>query len=150
MHWRHGKIFDLPWLASRLIGERMNPLIPDPSRFLIAVTERNEKIACGQIRPVEDSKYELASLFVEPAYRQKGIGSQTVEKLMTRHQSTESAGKDVYLLTLNRTHRFYEKLGFRIIEVNLAPSMMQAEYSIGKQIAAISANDSLVVMKFDP
>mmetsp|Transcript_8579 Transcript_8579/g.16626 ORF Transcript_8579/g.16626 Transcript_8579/m.16626 type:complete len:154 (+) Transcript_8579:393-854(+) len=145
----------------------MRSLKPAPIRATI--------VACGQIRPLGDA-FELASLFVEPELRGSGLGSSLVERLLdrsiqlhacrrdtcgcsknaiykqnapvlARHAEEGHGCDDVYLLTLQRTTGFYTRLGFVQIDVTEAPSPMQLEYSIGRQVASVFAGDSLAVMK---
>uniref|UniRef100_A0A6V3JBR6 N-acetyltransferase domain-containing protein n=1 Tax=Lotharella globosa TaxID=91324 RepID=A0A6V3JBR6_9EUKA len=116
----------------------MRSLKPAPIRATI--------VACGQIRPLGDA-FELASLFVEPELRGSGLGSSLVERLLDRHAEEGHGCDDVYLLTLQRTTGFYTRLGFVQIDVTEAPSPMQLEYSIGRQVASVFAGDSLAVMK---
>eukprot|EP00614_Pseudopedinella_elastica_P035423 CAMPEP_0172618046 /NCGR_PEP_ID=MMETSP1068-20121228/76571_1 /TAXON_ID=35684 /ORGANISM="Pseudopedinella elastica, Strain CCMP716" /LENGTH=164 /DNA_ID=CAMNT_0013424067 /DNA_START=197 /DNA_END=691 /DNA_ORIENTATION=+ len=135
-------------LRGAIFRERMNPLFIDSKNFFVARSS-NQVIGCGQIRPIGDSCFELASLAVDDVNRGQGIGAAIVSELVT---DALSAGKsDIFLLTLQRTAPFYERLGFSICAKgrNDIPIGLQLEAAIGSVVAALVAQDSLVVMKFD-
>ena len=57
---------------------------------------------------------EIRSLVVAPAYRRKGIGRFIVHELLE-----QSKGKNVCLLTIEPRVSFYEKIGFKVVEVQV-------------------------------
>ena len=116
-------------LLSRLVRERMNPLSVDPERFLVAWDEPNGIAAFGQIRPLGSDASELASLVVEPRYRGLGVGTMLAAKLLARHRSGADSSKPLYLVPLQRTQPFYERLGFA--PVSSPPTEMRLEVAAG-------------------
>mmetsp|Transcript_13004 Transcript_13004/g.19480 ORF Transcript_13004/g.19480 Transcript_13004/m.19480 type:complete len:211 (+) Transcript_13004:54-686(+) len=143
--FRQGVQSDLPLIASRLLSEKMNPIIPSTSNFVVA-TLQNETVAFGQLRPLGDTSWELASLYVEKKNRGKRIGSALLDRLVQRHKEINQDA-DLYLLTLNRTSKFYEKSGFSRVDVSKVPAPMRAEFAAGKYVASFFAKDDLVTMK---
>jgi GNAT superfamily N-acetyltransferase len=93
---------------------------------------------------------ELASLYVLPNRRGKGIGDALVQELLSRHDSKGSNGPtkntEVVLLTLRPTTPLYEKYGFEIVNESEIPASLQFEYKAGSIVSAFLGND-LVCMK---
>ncbi|EOD08451.1 hypothetical protein EMIHUDRAFT_249102 [Emiliania huxleyi CCMP1516] len=135
---------EAPVLLSRLVRERMNPLSVDPERFLVAWDEPNGIAAFGQIRPLGSDASELASLVVEPRYRGLGVGTMLAAKLLARHRSGADSSKPLYLVTLQRTQPFYERLGFA--PVSSPPTEMRLEVAAGSVVARLAAGQNLVCM----
>jgi len=92
-----------------------------PERFLIA-EGKNKIIGCIRIKKAADS-FELASLAVSPEYRSKGIGSNLVAKILKRFNN-----RPVYLLCAKEKESFYEKFGFKMIEVENIPESLKKDY----------------------
>jgi GNAT superfamily N-acetyltransferase len=59
----------------------------------------------------------IAALWVEPEYRQRGIGAALVERASGFAFSIDV--KRVYLLTRERRRAFYEKLGWLVLEADV-------------------------------
>ncbi len=91
-------------------------LNPDfiPSTFIATQTELMGSAAI--VAHDMDIKPELtpwlASVFVAPAYRNQGIGSQLVKFVMQKAQ--QSGIETLYLFTSDRMEIFYRKLGWEV------------------------------------
>ena len=57
-----------------LVG--INPTGLDWKRFIVAVNDGGQVIACGQIKPHGGDIRELASIAVHPEYQNQGIGTE--------------------------------------------------------------------------
>jgi len=93
----------------------------------------------------KESKWELASVYVIPSWRHKGIGSELVRKIITQHviQNNRSM-ENVYLLTLDKTKEWYRRLGFEI--TNKPPASLKLEMVVGG-IVTMFIGEKLVCMQ---
>jgi ribosomal protein S18 acetylase RimI-like enzyme len=157
-----------------LFREAMNPLAVSKDRLLVAKVDSAEDndssdlndlsmrrlAGFAQIRPLDENFSELSSLYVLPRYRRRGIATQLISALLTRHEdeykaTTQSDGNAsrvppvVCLLTLRPTVPLYEKHGFHVVSKNDLPATLQLEFAAGAVISAVLGND-LVAMKLDP
>lgn len=105
------------WAIRRLVWQvGINPTGLDWRRFLVAVDERDQVIACGQIKPHGETIRELASIAVRPAYRGQGIARQVIEQLIAR------TPPPLYLYCREALTPFYEKFGFRVLGEDEMPA----------------------------
>ena len=82
--------------------------------------------------------YELASVWVDPAYRSQGIGTQLVKKVLQRHVDNGDSLSDVYCLTLASTSSWYrENFDFRLVRGNAIPAQMAFEVAAGSVITKL-------------
>ena len=88
-----------------IIKSRINPTGLDWQRFVLAVTDEDEIIGCGQIKPHRDGSLELASIAVAPAWRGKGLARTIIEHLLAAHQGV------LYLMCQSSLGPLYEKFG---------------------------------------
>jgi N-acetylglutamate synthase-like GNAT family acetyltransferase len=90
-----------------LVG--INPTGLDWKRFIVAVNESGQVIACGQIKPHGVDIRELASIAVNPEYRGRGIARAVIEMLLRENP------KPLYLMCVSHNGPMYEKFGFQVI-----------------------------------
>jgi N-acetylglutamate synthase-like GNAT family acetyltransferase len=96
-----------------LVG--INPTGLDWNRFLVAVNENGQVIACGQIKPHGGDIRELASIAVDPEYRGQGIARAVIEALL------RESPKPLYLMCISHNGPMYEKFGFQKVADKAAP-----------------------------
>jgi N-acetylglutamate synthase-like GNAT family acetyltransferase len=80
--------------------------------------------------------WELASVFVDDAYRRQGIGASLVQGLLdrlVRFYGTQSL-ENVYLLTLANKVTWYEQFGFEVVLSEDIPKEMELEVAAGNLI----------------
>jgi ribosomal protein S18 acetylase RimI-like enzyme len=168
-----------------LFENAMNPLSISKENMIVVYDDFNDEtiqqqqqrqqqpklIGFGQIRPIGRSvsndgtsviEYsELASLYVEPEYRHRGIGGTIVDKLMERHRQqqqhqqqqkpTTTVSSVVCLLTLKPLIPFYESHGFQVItnrdEIQRLPKSLQLEYTAGSFVSWILGNDIVCMIE---
>jgi len=97
----------------KLVG--INPTGLDWKRFIVAVNDRDQVIACGQIKPHGADIRELASIAVHPEYRGQGIARAVIEKLLRENP------KPMYLMCMSHNGPMYEKFGFQVIAEKQIP-----------------------------
>ena len=96
-----------------LVG--INPTGLDWKRFIVAVNDREQVIACGQIKPHGADIRELASIAVHPEYRGQGIARAVIEKLLRENP------RPMYLMCMSHNGPMYEKFGFQVIAEKQMP-----------------------------
>ena len=100
----------------QLIHEaHINPIGLDWQRFILATTTEGAVIGCGQIKPHRDGSSELASIVVDPDWRDRGIASRIIEHLVDSH-----SGK-LYLTCRGSLEPFYERFGFVTLPLEEMP-----------------------------
>ncbi|CAM9584588.1 unnamed protein product, partial [Choristocarpus tenellus] len=80
--FRKGAPGDHDVISKTLAGMLMNPLFVDTDNFIVA-EEEDRVVGFGQIRPVDKSNFELASLFVAKSHRGQGLGTALTRRLLT-------------------------------------------------------------------
>ncbi len=93
----------------------INPTGLDWRRFVIAVDGSGRMLGCGQLKPHGREVIELASIAVDPSDRHKGVASAVIEHLLSQ------APRPLYLTCLSSMGSFYEKWGFRRLELKEMP-----------------------------
>jgi N-acetylglutamate synthase-like GNAT family acetyltransferase len=88
---------------------RINPIGLDWHRFIIAVDQQDHLIGCGQVKPHQDGSLELASIAVQPEWRQRGVARAIIMELLSQHSPP------LYLTCRSRLGPFYERFGFNIV-----------------------------------
>lgn len=97
-----------------LVG--INPMSLDWRRFLIAVDSDDRLLGCGQLKPHGKDIVELASIAVEPDHRNQGIAHAIIDQLLPR------APRPLYLICQTHMGAFYERWGFRPMELHEMPA----------------------------
>ena len=125
-----------------LVG--INPTGLDWKRFLVAVNERGQVIACGQIKPHGGDIRELASIAVLPEYRGQGIARAVIEMLLRENP------KPLYLMCISHNGPMYERFGFQVV----ADGKMPRYFSRIKKLFDITevfrkTEEDLLVMKLE-
>lgn len=106
---------DAAAIRNLIIKVRINPTGLDWRRFVLAVTDEDATIACGQIKTHRDGSVELASIAVEPDRRGEGIARALIQHLLDSHPET------IYLMCQSSLGGLYEKFGFESIDEDQMP-----------------------------
>ncbi len=103
---------DLPFIRSQLERERLDTERLESEQF-ITIREGEQIIACGRIKPYEQT-YELGSVWVAEEHRGKRLGELITRELIRRFPQDE-----VYLTTDAAVGlpAYYERLGFLRTEI---------------------------------
>jgi N-acetylglutamate synthase-like GNAT family acetyltransferase len=125
-----------------LVG--INPSGLDWKRFVVAVNDSGQVIACGQIKPHGADIRELASIAVNPEYRGLGLARAVIEVLLSENP------RPLYLMCMSHNGPMYEKFGFQSIEDKLMPRY----FSRIKKLFTIAdvfrkSGEELLIMKLE-
>jgi N-acetylglutamate synthase-like GNAT family acetyltransferase len=125
-----------------LVG--INPTGLDWKRFVVAVNDSGQVIACGQIKPHGTDIRELASIATNPEYRGQGLARAVIETLLRENS------KPMYLMCMSHNGPMYEKFGFRVI----AEKQMPRYFARIKKIFNVAdvfrkSGEELFVMKLE-
>ena len=138
---------DLPAIFQAMASEKMNPLFLKPKQFVVAETAVDGQfVGCGQIRPITATESELASLYVVPDWRGRGVGGRIVGQLLASFVSGGGRPASLYLLTLARTTPFYEPWGFEEVAPEALPGPMRGEFAVGRVVTR-ALGETLVGMR---
>jgi N-acetylglutamate synthase-like GNAT family acetyltransferase len=96
-----------------LVG--INPTGLDWKRFIVAVNEGAQVVACGQIKPHGAEIHELASIAVNPDFRGLGLARLVIERLLRENPMP------LYLMCVSHNGPMYEKFGFKSISGGQMP-----------------------------
>ena len=125
-----------------LVG--INPTSLDWMRFLVAVTEDERLVGCGQVKPHGEDILELASIAVSPEFRGQGIGRRVVERLLIENP------RPLYLICMSHNGPFYEKFGFQILSSRQMPRYYQRIYGLFKTADIfLKSGEQLLVMMLE-
>jgi N-acetylglutamate synthase-like GNAT family acetyltransferase len=106
---RRAQALDQTSIRALICKARINPLGLHWRRFKVAVDQGGNVIGCGQIKKHRDGSRELASIAVARSWRNKGIASSLIHRLL----STEM--NPVWLMCRSELMPFYEKFNFRVV-----------------------------------
>ncbi|MGW8251253.1 MAG: GNAT family N-acetyltransferase [Anaerolineales bacterium] len=120
----------------------INPLDLDWRRFIVAVSPQGQLIGCGQVKPHRDGSYELASIAVNPGWRNQGVARATIERLISEQPD------ELYLTCRAELGPFYEKFGFRTVEAGEMPPYFKRLSRLIKAFNILNLmGEGLLVMK---
>ncbi len=123
----------------------LNPTKIDWRNFLVAVDERGNLVACGQVKQHADGSHELASLSVAPAFSGMGIGSELVSQLIAPHVG------DLYLMCPSSLGPFYQRFGFEQITEDEMPKYFRRVSKLpGVLGSLLLQGESLLIMRREP
>jgi ribosomal protein S18 acetylase RimI-like enzyme len=143
---------DVLFARKTMLQQAMNPLSISQQTLLVAFDGEhcNEKlVGFGQIRPLTGDYSELASLYVLPEHRKRGIGTFLVRELLRRHDAEKDQAAVVCLLTLRPTIPFYTPHGFKVVQGDEAsmPKPLEFEFKAGSVISALLGNELVCMVR---
>jgi len=125
-----------------LVG--INPTGLAWKRFVVIVNDKDEVLACGQIKPHGEDVRELASIAVKPEMRGRGFARRIIEHLLAHGE------RPLYLMCRSRMSPLYEKFGFRGVAYEEMPRYFQRIAKLaGLAEALMKSGEGLLVMKLE-
>ena len=112
---RPAKAKDAAAIRSLIIKARINPTGLDWRRFVLAVTDEDEIIGVGQLKPHRDGSIELASIAVTPSWRGQGVARALIQHFLAAHHGA------LYLMCQSSLGGLYEKFGFVNVDEDQMP-----------------------------
>lgn len=136
---------DFPAIKRLVFETGINPMSLKWERFYVAKSTADDMfIGCGQLKPHGDGTVELASIATVKAWRNKGVASAMVQKLMG------IGPRPLYLTCVSTMGPFYEKFGFRSLEYNVLPKYFRRLSNVAGFVNALHVmNEKLLVMQLD-
>lgn len=92
------------------------------ARFVVA-RDGDKIVGCARVKVVGEGCMEFSSLGVLPEYREKGIGSQLVKRVLACEKH-----HPLFLLTSSDKESFYSKFGAVIADPEKLPPLFKREY----------------------
>lgn len=120
----------------------INPMGLDWRRFIVAVDDRDQVIATGQIKPHGKDVLELASIAVVPEYQGQGLARAIIEHLL------KDSPRPLYLTCISSLGPLYEKFGFKAVDYADMPRYFQRISKLaGLVFLLANQGEHLLVMK---
>ena len=104
---------------------KINPRNLHWENFMVA-EENGQIIGIRQIKRHSQGTSEVASGFVLPEYRRRGISAQLMNELLARETGP------IYTMVNEKRAAYYEQFGFRRVDVDQLPADFLREYQIGR------------------
>jgi len=121
---------DQQTIVSMIREAKINPRNLHWEHFRIA-EEDGKIVGIRQVKVHKECTKEVASGFVLPEYRRRGISAQLMKEILGREKG------DLYLMCAKRRKNYYEPFGFRDAKLGELPPDFQREYLIGKIITTL-------------
>jgi len=127
---RHAVEADQATIVSFIRQAKINPRNLHWENFLVA-EENGQVIGIRQVKVHPQGTREIASGFVLPEYRRRGISARLMEELFARETGT------LYTMIDEKWAPYYEQFGFQRVAMNQLPSDFRKEYRVGKVITSL-------------
>jgi N-acetylglutamate synthase-like GNAT family acetyltransferase len=139
---------DQQTIVSFIQQAKLNPRNLHWQNFLVA-EENGSVVGIRQVKVHAQGTREVASGFVLPEYRRRGISARLMYELLARETGP------LYTTVNEKRAPYYEQFGFRPVDVSQLPSDFRKEYRIGQivtTLVSIFAEERvrIVPLKRDP
>lgn len=109
---------------------RLNPRNLDWQRFLVA-EEDGAIVGIRQVKVHQAGTREVASGFVLPEHRRRGISARLMSRILEREPGA------LYLMCDRERSRYYEAFGFRRVPPGELPADFRREYYLGRVVTTL-------------
>ena len=127
---RHARKEDQQTIVSMIHQAKLNPRNLHWEKFLVA-EEDGKLIGLRQIKTHSRGTREVASGFVLPEFRRRGISAQIMRELLAGETGT------LYTMVNEKRAGYYEQFGFRRVDVDQLPADFRREYRIGRIVTTL-------------
>lgn len=121
---------DQSTIESFIQQAKINPRNLHWERFLVA-EENGNIVGIRQVKIHTQGTREVASGFVLPEYRRRGISAQLLNAILAKENGP------LYLMCRDKRTYYYEPFGFRQLTVNELPADFRKEYRIGRIVTSL-------------
>jgi len=121
---------DQQTIVSFIQQARINPRHLHWQNFLIA-EENGKVVGIRQVKVYADGSREVASGFVLPEYRRQRISAHLMNELLARETGP------LYTMVNEKRAPYYERFGFRRVDIHQLPSDFRKEYRIGRIVTSL-------------
>lgn len=132
-------------IRSLILRVGINPRDLDWERFVVAVDREGKLVGCGQVKGHRDGSRELASIAVRPRWREQGVATDIIRRLMAE------AGPPLWLMCRSALVGFYARYGFvRVEDEARMPRYFRRVYHLAAIAARFLPGDNpMAVMTWD-
>jgi N-acetylglutamate synthase-like GNAT family acetyltransferase len=121
---------DQQTIVSFIRKAKLNPRNLHWQNFLVAELG-GQIVGIRQVKVHEQGTREVASGFVLPEYRRRGISAQLMKDLLARETAP------LYTMVNQKRAPYYEQFGFRQVGVSQLPPDFRKEYRIGRIVTTL-------------
>lgn len=121
---------DQETIVSFIRQAKLNPRNLHWQNFLIAEAG-GQVVGIRQVKVYPQGTREVASGFVLPEYRRRGISAQLMQALLARETGP------LYTMVSQKHRLYYEKFGFRQVSPSQLPPDFRKEYRIGRIVTTL-------------
>ena len=121
---------DQETIVSYVRQAKINPRNLHWQNFLVA-EEDHKIIGIRQVKTHTQGTREVASGFVLPEYRRQGISARLMKELLARENGP------LYTMVNEKRALYYERFGFRRVDLSQLPADFLREYRIGRIVTSL-------------
>jgi amino-acid N-acetyltransferase len=117
-------------IVSLIRQAKLNPRNLDWQNFFVG-EDNGQIVGIRQVKVYPQGTREVASGFVLPEYRRRGISAQLMRELLARETGP------LYTMVNEKRAPYYEQFGFQRVAVNRLPSDFRREYWLGRIVTTL-------------
>lgn len=121
---------DQETIVSFVRQAKINPRNLHWENFMVA-EENGQVIGMRQVKVHSHGTREVASGFVLPEFRRRGISARLMNELLARESGP------LYAMVSEKRAGYYEQFGFRRVDLNQLPADFLKEYRIGRIVTTL-------------